>query len=191
MANRAVFLDRDDTLIENAGLPDEAFAGGVRGDLADPGEVRLLPGVRRACVSFRRAGLLLVIVTNQGVVARGGATIEEVEATNRRVCDLLEDPDAPGTTLITRVYYCPFHPLGTVAEYTREHPWRKPAPGMLLAAAESLEIDLDRSWMVGDAARDIEAGIAAGIAPERALRVGPEGEFGGLGAAAARILAGS
>ena len=137
----AVFLDRDDTLLANASLPAEACAAGVSGDLADPAFVQLLPGVYDACCVLRRAGFVLVGITNQGVVARGGATLAEVEATNDRLCELLADPDRPGCSLLARVYFCPYHPAGSVEPYNTEHPWRKPAPGMILAAIEDLDLD--------------------------------------------------
>ncbi|RMD60095.1 MAG: HAD family hydrolase, partial [Planctomycetota bacterium] len=57
---------------------------------------------------------------------------------------------------------CPHHPQGVVAGYDREHPWRKPSPGMLLQAARDLDLNLSRSWMVGDALRDCQAGRRAG-----------------------------
>ena len=88
----AVFLDRDDTLIVNSALPPEAFARGVRGDLADPAWVRLMPGAEQACAALWRAGFVLVAITNQGVVARGGAPLEQVHATNRALCQTLPKP---------------------------------------------------------------------------------------------------
>jgi len=166
----AVFLDRDDTLIANRSLG--AVPGGRAGDLADPARVELLPGALKACEILKRAGFVLVIVSNQGVVARGGATIERVEATNDRVCALLAD--SGGDSLIDAVYFCPYHPDGTVPAYSREHPWRKPAPGMILAAADDLNLDLSRSWLIGDAPRDCEAGVAAGIDPARCLLIGQD-----------------
>lgn len=183
----AVFLDRDDTLIANAELPDEAFAGRW-GDLADPDHVALLPGVADSCLALRRAGLLLVVITNQGSVARGGATIADVEATNARVSELLSDPDSPGSSLIARTYFCPYHPQGAVEPFNVEHPWRKPQPGMILAAIDDLGLDPASSWMVGDAERDVEAGRRAGIDASRCIRVGVDGELPDLAAAAARIL---
>lgn len=188
MPNPAVFLDRDDTLIASTDLPPEAFAAGRPGDLADPAFVRLLPGVAEACGSLRRAGFVLVVVSNQGVVARGGATLAQVEATSNRMCALLPDPDRPRHSLIARVYHCPWHPDGSVEPYNTEHPWRKPGPGMLLAAIEDLDLDPARSWLVGDAERDLEAGRRAGLEPGRLLRVGPDAPFPGLPGAAARIL---
>lgn len=167
----AVFLDRDDTLIDSAGL---TWRPGERpGDLADPARVRLLPGAREGCGVLKAAGFTLVVITNQGLVARGGGTPGDVEAVHDRLRDLMIDdtPDSLGGTLIDAAYYCPFHPQGTVARFAREHPWRKPAPGMVLAAARELGLNLAQSWMIGDATRDLESALAAGIAPERCLLV--------------------
>ncbi len=146
----AVFLDRDGTLIANDG------------DLGDPAEVRLLPGAAEACALLRAAhDRALVVVTNQGGVARGAYDEAAVDRTNARIEERLR-----AATGLPRVldafYHCPFHPDGTVERYRREHPWRKPAPGMLLAAARDLDLDLGRSWMVGDAERDVLAGRAVG-----------------------------
>ncbi|HYE63271.1 MAG TPA: HAD-IIIA family hydrolase [Phycisphaerales bacterium] len=165
----AVFLDRDDTLIACRELP-AAPPPCAPGDLIDPGLVRLLPGVLEGCRSLRRTGFALVVVSNQGVVARGGATCAVVDRVNARVGELLID--GAGRPLVERFYYCPFHPKGRVPEFTREHPWRKPAPGMILGAAEELGLDVSRSWLIGDAERDIAAGIGAGLTPERCVRVG-------------------
>lgn len=146
---RAVFLDRDGTLVDNDA------------DLGDPAQVRLLPTVAEACARLHHGGWALVIVTNQGGVARGAydeAAVDrvhaEIEAQLRHATGLPH--------LIDGAYHCPFHPDGRIDRYRRDHPWRKPRPGMLLAAARDLEIELGASWMVGDAERDIEAGRAAG-----------------------------
>ena len=144
----AVFLDRDDTLIKNAG------------DLGDPAEVELVQGAAMAVASLRGLGFQVVGVTNQGGVARGKYGEADVEAVHQRIDALLER--GANGAVIAGWYFCPFHPRGTVAEYTREHPDRKPAPGMLLRAAEDLRLDLPRSWMVGDTLRDTQAGEAAG-----------------------------
>jgi histidinol-phosphate phosphatase family protein len=175
---RAVFLDRDDTLIACTDLPAPP-APAKPGDLVDPALVRLLPGVRDGCQLLADAGLALVVVTNQGVVARGGATLETVDRIHRRL-----DAELPG--LITAFYYCPFHPSGSVPRYTREHPWRKPGGGMLLAAARALGLSLPHCFLIGDAQRDIDAGLAAGLPASHCFRVGPST----LGfAAAARAVA--
>lgn len=155
---RAVFLDRDGTLIANDA------------DLGDPAHVRLLPGAADACALLRRGGFLLVVVTNQGGVARGAYD----EAAVDRVHDELEGQLRRATGLdrvIDGFYHCPFHPEGTVERYRREHPWRKPAPGMLFAAARDLGIDLAASWLIGDAERDVRAAHDAGV---RSILVGAD-----------------
>lgn len=146
---RAILLDRDGTLVANDG------------DLGDPAALMLLPGAAEACARLRALGFALLVVTNQGGVARGAYDEAAVERTH----DALEAMLRAATGLpavIDAFYHCPFHPEGRVERYRREHPWRKPAPGMLLAAARDLDLDLGASWLVGDAERDVEAGRAVG-----------------------------
>lgn len=145
----AVFLDRDNTLIANDG------------DLGDPDRVQLQDGVPDALRSLRAAGFRLVVVTNQGGVARGAFTESDVDRVHQRIAELV-DESVGMSGLIDRFYYCPFHPEGTVAEYRREHSWRKPSPGMIIQAARDMDLTLDRSWMIGDQVRDIQAGKKAG-----------------------------
>ncbi len=145
-----VFLDRDNTLIENDG------------DLGNPAEVRLLPGVAEGLRRLKDAGYRLVVVTNQGGVARGRYGEHEVDAVHAQIAQLV-DEQSGGHRLLDRFYYCPFHPDAVLPEYRREHPWRKPQPGMLLQAATDLSLDMDRGWMIGDQARDVLAGRAAGV----------------------------
>lgn len=162
----AVFLDRDDTLIRCNDLP-AAPPPAAPGDLVDPDVVELLPGVREACGLLQAAGFTLLVVSNQGSVARGAADIALVERVNARARMLLHP-------FVAAFYFCPFHPKGAPGgTYTREHHWRKPGAGMLHAAAEELGLDLAASWLIGDAQRDLEAGILAGLEPGRCLRVGP------------------
>jgi len=146
---KAVFLDRDNTLIANDG------------DLGDPAKVVVREGVPGALRQLREAGYLLIVVTNQGGVARGKYSEHDVDAVHQRIAELV-DAQAGYDGLIDRFYYCPYHPEGTVAEYRREHPWRKPQPGMLVQAARDLGLDLKECWMIGDQARDVQAGAAAG-----------------------------
>lgn len=181
----AVFLDRDDTLIECNSLP-VAPPPARPGDLIDPRLVSLLPGVAEGLARLAKAGYALVVVSNQGVIARGGTTPAGVEAVNTRLRDLLR---AEAGIDLTAIYYCPFHPHGTIPEFTREHPWRKPAPGMILAAATDHHLDLSQSWLVGDAPRDIEAGLAAGLPRERCLQIGENADVADVNAAADVILA--
>lgn len=144
----AVFFDRDDTLIACRGVTPD-------GDLGDPALVRLLPGAPEACRVLKQAGFFLGVVSNQGGVARGKYGLDQVAACNDRLNELLDHA-------IDAFRFCPYHPSGVVCGLSREHPWRKPAPGMLFDIAEHHGIDLSRSWMIGDAERDVEAGLAAG-----------------------------
>jgi D-glycero-D-manno-heptose 1,7-bisphosphate phosphatase len=145
----AVFLDRDNTLIANDG------------DLGDPGAVRLLDGVAGGLKTLREAGYRLIVVTNQGGVARGKFSEDDVDAVHQRIATLA-DETAGVPNLIDRFYYCPYHPQAVLEEYRRDHPWRKPHPGMLLQAARDLDLDLAECWLIGDRQRDVEAASAAG-----------------------------
>lgn len=133
---RAFFLDRDGTLIEDPGY------------LSDPAGVRVLPGVLDALERLKEAGYLLVIITNQSGIGRGYFTEEDYGRVQERV-----ENELPG--LIDRAYHCPHHPDSKCS-------CRKPAPGMLLQAARDLGIHLPGSFAVGDRIRDVEAGLAAG-----------------------------
>jgi D-glycero-D-manno-heptose 1,7-bisphosphate phosphatase len=144
----ALFFDRDNTLIVNDGY------------LGDASQVVLIEDAAAAVAAAVDAGFVVVTVSNQSGVARGFFDETAVAAVNRRMDELLlaSDPRA----VIARHYHCPYLPDATVARYRRQSDLRKPAPGMLLAAARELDLDLKRSWLIGDADRDIEAGRAAG-----------------------------
>jgi D-glycero-D-manno-heptose 1,7-bisphosphate phosphatase len=138
---KAVFLDRDGVINEPVVREGKPYPP------ASLAEWKLLPGVPEACHRLRAAGYLLVVVTNQPDVGRGTQRQEEVEAIHRRMCAELP---------LDRVEVC-YHPgRGETCAC------RKPAPGMLLCAAEALGIDLRESFMVGDRWRDVDAGAAAG-----------------------------
>ncbi len=146
MANRAVFLDRDRTLIEDPGY------------LSDPNAVKLLPGVELALKSLAGAGYKLIVVTNQSGVARGLLTEESLEKIHAELCRQLATRGAH----LDSIYYCPYHSEGTVEKYAIDSDLRKPRPGMLIKASRELDIDLSASWMVGDSSRDVGAGQRAG-----------------------------
>jgi D-glycero-D-manno-heptose 1,7-bisphosphate phosphatase len=133
----AVFLDRDGTLIEDTGY------------IQDPDAVQLFPGLAEDLAALQALGFKTVIVTNQSGIGRGYFTEADYHAVHARLIELL------GPELIDAVYFCGDHP-DTAGER------RKPGPGMLLEAAEDLQLDLARSWMVGDRAGDVEAGRRAG-----------------------------
>ena len=145
---RAVFIDRDNTIIHNDG------------DLGDPQAVRLMQGAAAGIASMRGLGFKIVVVTNQGGVARGKYSEDDVRAVNDRISEVLASQT--NGAIVDAFYFCPFHPEGTVPRYKKEHPWRKPQPGMLRQAAEDLKLDMNLCWMIGDAPRDIQAGKAAG-----------------------------
>jgi D-glycero-D-manno-heptose 1,7-bisphosphate phosphatase len=146
MSNRAVFLDRDGTLIEHYDY------------LTDASQVQLLPRTASALRLLKEHGYLLVLVTNQSAVARGMLTEQTLFDIHSRLKELLAEKGV----YLDQIYYCPFHPEGVVEKYRRESDMRKPAPGMLKLAAKEMDIDLSQSWMVGDDDRDIQAGERAG-----------------------------
>ncbi|MEX0652838.1 MAG: HAD-IIIA family hydrolase [Phycisphaeraceae bacterium] len=156
----AVFLDRDNTLIHNDG------------DLGDPALVRLIQGAGSAIASLCGLGYKIVVITNQGGVARGKYTEDDVRQVHDRLHELVVQ--AANGARIDAFYYCPYHPDGSVHRYKQEHPTRKPQPGMLLQAAEQMQLDLSQSWTIGDQLRDIEAGRAAGT---RTILLNPAGQL--------------
>ena len=146
MTQRAAFLDRDGTIIEDVHF------------LTRPEDIRLLPGVASALKRLRDAGYLLIIVSNQSAVARGMIAKDEMWRIHGRLEELLQTQGV----LLDAAYYCPHHPEGQAKAYAQSCGCRKPQPGMLLQAAAEHDIDLRRSAMVGDSERDIEAGRRAG-----------------------------
>lgn len=146
MLAKAVFLDRDDTLIEDPGY------------LADPAGVHLLPGAAHAVKALAAGGYKIVVVTNQSGIARGLLSEETLQA----IHDELRRQLAEHGAALDAIYYCPFHPEGVVERYAVESDLRKPRPGMLLQAAREMDLDLKACWMVGDSYRDVEAGQRAG-----------------------------
>lgn len=148
MKRPAVFFDRDNTLIACDGY------------LGDPAQVTLIVGAADAVARARRLGFATVIISNQSGVGRGLFGEEDVRAVNNRMDTLLAADNS--AAVIDRHEFCPFHPEAIVEAYRQDSDLRKPKPGMILKAAGQLALDLSRSWVIGDAPRDIEAGKAAG-----------------------------
>jgi D-glycero-D-manno-heptose 1,7-bisphosphate phosphatase len=148
MKRPAVFLDRDGTIIED------------RGYVRRPDDVALLAGAVEGIGRLTRAGFATVLVSNQSGVARGLFTEEDLAAVHARLQELL----AERGVALDASYYCPYFdgPDATVEAYRRDSDLRKPRPGMLLQAARELDLDLSRSWMIGNSASDVEAGRRAG-----------------------------
>jgi len=170
MSDKAVFFDRDDTLIEDPGY------------INNPEQVKLLEGVPEALIQLKTLGYKLIVVTNQSAVAHGIVTEKVLGQIHDRLKQLLADKNA----FLDRIYYCPYHPEGVVPKYRKESDCRKPNPGMLLKAAEEMDIDLNKSWCVGNSNRDIEAGLHAGcktilidLPPSRQKQISPSVSLAG------------
>ncbi len=146
MSNKAIFLDRDNTLISDPGY------------INHPDQVKLLDGVAEALNELKALEYKLVVVSNQSAVARGIVTEKVLGEIHDRLEELLAEQNA----FLDRIYYCPYHPDGVVSEYSKESDCRKPAPGMLKKAAAEMDLDLEQSWCIGDTSRDVEAGRQAG-----------------------------
>jgi D-glycero-D-manno-heptose 1,7-bisphosphate phosphatase len=142
----AIFIDKDGTLVDD--VPYNV----------DPGKVRLAHGAFGALAALRGAGYRLVVVTNQSGIARGLIDDAGVQEIGRHLAEVL----AAGGIPLDGYYYCPHHPDGSVEAYSVECDCRKPAPGLIHRAAADLGLDVPASWMIGDIAADIDAGIAAG-----------------------------
>lgn len=147
---KAVFLDRDGTINKYVGF------------LRNIDDFELLPGVTEAVRKINASGYLVIVVTNQPVIARGEVSFEELEQIHNKMETLL---GAEGAYL-DAIYFCPHHPhkgyKGERLELKIDCKCRKPKPGMLIKAADDFNIDLTQSWMIGDGENDIFAGIAAG-----------------------------
>ncbi len=147
LMSAAVFLDRDGVLIADNNL------------LTDAGDIRVLADVPQALSRLKKASFQLVVVSNQAVVARGLVTEQEVDAINAEMERLLEQADGPR---LDGFYFCPHHPNATLPAYRADCECRKPRPGLLLRAAREHNLDLGKSFMVGDRITDIIAGARAG-----------------------------
>lgn len=143
---RAVFLDKDGTLVENVPYNSDSARAILCAGAAE--------GLRR----LQQEGFLLIVVTNQSGVARGHFPESALAPMFSHIRHLL----ARDGVLLDDVYFCPHHPDGTLPQYARACTCRKPLPGMLLAAAKAHQIDLPASWMIGDILHDVECGHRAG-----------------------------
>ncbi len=145
---KAVFLDRD-------GVINEDMRGG-----SDPADLRFLPGTAEAIKQLNGKQYRVIVITNQGWIAKGVMTHEAVRATNASMQERLKKQGA----VIDAVYYCPHHPDGTIKEYAITCDCRKPETGMIHRAIADFNIDPEGSFFVGDTTGDILAGKRAGLA---------------------------
>lgn len=156
-----VFLDRDGVINEEVDL------------LRDPADFRLLPHAADAIAALNAAGMQVIVVTNQPVIARGLCTLDTLEAIHGHMHHAL----AVAGARIDAVYFCPHHPethhrdAGSVAELRVACECRKPAPGMILRAARERGCDLAASVLIGDRPSDVQAAACAGV---RSILIGAE-----------------
>lgn len=143
---KAIFIDKDGTLIR-----DIAYN-------TDPDKIELEPYADVALQLLSRQDYSLIVVSNQAGIAKGYFPESDMQGVIIKVKSLLAEA---GITL-DGFFYCPHHPEGQIPEYTMDCSCRKPEPGMILKAAEMLNIDLAGSWMIGDILNDVEAGNRAG-----------------------------
>ncbi len=141
---KAIFLDRDGTIIEEANY------------LADPDGVRLLDGAAKGIQMLKEAGYFIVVTTNQSGVARGYFSEETLQQVNERMREHLREEG----TDIDALYYCPHYLDGEVEAYRMACECRKPLPGMVHQARQDHDLDLYQSWVIGDKAADIQFGRA-------------------------------
>jgi D-glycero-D-manno-heptose 1,7-bisphosphate phosphatase len=144
--NKAVFLDRDGTLIED------------RGYICNFPQVGFFTFAAAAVRALNEAGYLVIVASNQSAVARGICSKKEIELLHRQLQDHFNKEGAA----ISAFYFCPFLADGAISRYRRNSPMRKPAPGMLLRAGRDFKLDLSASFMIGDKTDDILAGQGAG-----------------------------
>jgi len=150
---KAIFLDRDGTINEEVGL------------VSDPSQLTLLPNAAAALRLINDSEYLAIVVTNQSVVARGMCSMKDVDYIHAKLEDLLGREGA----YLNDIFFCPHHQDRGYPDENKEYKidcdCRKPKPGLLLRAAEQYNIDLSQSWIIGDAERDKQAGINAGVKP--------------------------
>ena len=147
---KAIFLDRDGTINKYVGF------------LRSPSELELIDGAAESLRLINESGYLCIVVTNQPVIARGEVTVEELQVIHNK----METELGRRGAYIDALYYCPHHPdkgfEGEVVELKFDCDCRKPKPGLILRASKDFNIDLSRSWMIGDGKNDVGAGKAAG-----------------------------
>ena len=147
MKQRAVFIDRDGTISEEVGYVNH------------PSRYRVFPYAAEAVRRLNQSGWLAILVTNQAGVARGYFTEEMIGAVHRILVEELER----GGAYLDAIYYCPHHPSVGAPPYRLDCDCRKPKPGLIRRAAAEFDIDLARSWMVGDRYGDMEMARNAGL----------------------------
>jgi D-glycero-D-manno-heptose 1,7-bisphosphate phosphatase len=176
----AAFLDRDGVINVDSGYVYRVA------------NFQFIPGVLGACRSLHMAGYKLIVVTNQAGIAHGYYDEQAFKEITGWMSERFREAGAP----LTGVYYCPHHPCGRVARFTRECSCRKPAPGMIAQAVREHQIDVANSFLVGDKESDLEAAERAGISTRYLVRTAGRaaeqsdrsGEFESLADVVHRVL---
>ena len=145
--NKAVFLDRDGTIIEDVGY------------LSSPEQIKFIPGSIESIKSLNQSGFKVIVISNQSGVARGHFSEDMLQTIDKIVHRGL----LHGGAHVDAHYYCPHHPQHGVYPYKQECDCRKPNTGLIKQATEQFKIDLNSSFMIGDKATDIELGKKSGI----------------------------
>ena len=144
--NTAVFLDRDGTINEEVGYLDSID------------KLKLFANTAEAIKMINESGMKAVVITNQSGIARGYFSEEFVKKVHKRIQKILKAKGA----FIDAFYYCPHHPTEGIGAYQQSCACRKPEAGLLIAAAQDLNIDLTRSYVVGDMVKDIQVASRVG-----------------------------
>lgn len=147
--NKAVFLDRDGTIIKEIGY------------LSNINDIILIDGAIQAIRRLNQNGFKIIVTTNQSGIARGFFTEEKLTEIHVYIDKILKENNA----IIDDWLYCPHHREGTVEQYKTECNCRKPRTGMILSSSEKYNLSLDDSFIIGDSIRDIKLGVNAGVTP--------------------------
>ncbi|OGK16416.1 hypothetical protein A2774_03090 [Candidatus Roizmanbacteria bacterium RIFCSPHIGHO2_01_FULL_39_12c] len=144
---KAVFLDRDGIINKEVD------------NLRNINQIRLLPHVAKAIKKFKRNGYLVIVITNQPVVARGWISESELEEINQELLRRLKNKGA----IIDAVYYCPHHPKANLPKYRKDCSDRKPNISLIIKAVQDFNISLKRSYFIGDSTTDLQTAFNAHI----------------------------
>lgn len=155
--NKALFLDRDGTILKEVGGNSPETLGYV----LNVEQVELIENSAEAIADARSMGFKIIVITNQSAIARGWLSLKNLEQINSKMISLLleSDPEAK----IDALYFSPFHKDGAIPEYSIEHNTRKPGTGMIVQATAEHNISISSSYMIGDSFSDMQTGVNAGL----------------------------
>jgi len=154
MTQKALFLDRDGVINVDSGYVHKSE------------DIEFVQGIFDIARLATEGGYLLIVITNQSGIGRG--KFSETDFWN--LMSWIKNRFAAENCPLTAIYSCPYHPIHGVGEYRQESSFRKPNPGMILAAQAEWSIDLSKSVLIGDKPSDIDAGIAAGVGTNLLVR---------------------